>query len=197
MEVGGSWTLRTRLRDQMTHNYLGKKNEQNWLIEGGVPKDPDRRCHVLEEGSRMTPALPNFVRPAALHLPTFCWMLSGPRVFYNITCLKKRIRSPWQKFAPSYNPFFCVVQIPIRVTTRITKNTKRFSPITEFVLVWLFNAKHIFIHINSSISKNSVQYKYSFVYILLNVKIVLFQTIQFTISAQFKPQNSLVSINSV
>ena len=74
----------------------------------------------------------------------------------------------------------------------------------------LFNAKSIFIQINSSILNNSVQHKYSFfclhkakcqtvlfqtiqfsistvffVYTELNVKTVLFQTIQFSISAQF------------
>ena len=50
----------------------------------------------------------------------------------------------------------------------------------------LFNAKSIFIHINSSISNNSVWRKWIFfAYKLFNVKTVLFQEIQFTISTRF------------
>ena len=52
----------------------------------------------------------------------------------------------------------------------------------------LFNAKSIFIHINSYVSNNSVLYKYSFffIYTHLNVKTVISQTNQFGISKQFK-----------
>ena len=56
----------------------------------------------------------------------------------------------------------------------------------------LFNAKSTFIYINSYISNNSIQNKYIFfVYAQLNVKIVLFQTIQFNV------QKSSISNNSV
>ena len=63
----------------------------------------------------------------------------------------------------------------------------------------LFNAQSIFIHINSSISNNLVQHKYSFffIYAQLNVKTVLFQTIQFSTCIQFQCQKSSVSNNSV
>ena len=43
-------------------------------------------------------------------------------------CPKNKIRSRWEKFAPSYNPFFCVIQITILATVRITINTTCFSP---------------------------------------------------------------------
>ena len=61
-----------------------------------------------------------------------------------------------------------------------------------FDLVWshinyckLFNAKSIFIHINSSISNNSVQHKYNFCLHTVKCKTVLFQTIQRSIITQF------------
>ena len=38
-------------------------------------------------------------------------------------CLKNIIRSWWEKFAPSYNPFFYVIQITILATARIARNT--------------------------------------------------------------------------
>ena len=73
-----------------------------------------------------------------------------------------------------------------------------------YINLWrLFNAKSIFIHINGSISNNSVYYKPSFfVYTQLNVKTVLFQTNQFSISIVLrlhtvKYQNSSMSNNSV
>ena len=43
-------------------------------------------------------------------------------------CLKKRIRSRRERFAPSYNIFFRVSQITIRATARIARNTTRFLP---------------------------------------------------------------------
>ena len=46
------------------------------------------------------------------------------------------------------------------------------------------------------ITNNSIKHQ-SFVYTQLNVKTVLFQTIQFSISTQFKCQNSSISNNSV
>ena len=42
-------------------------------------------------------------------------------------CLKNKIRSQWEKFAPSYNPFFHVIQITILAIARIARNTTRFS----------------------------------------------------------------------
>ena len=56
-------------------------------------------------------------------MPSKCFLimtLSG--------CLKNKIRSRWEKLAPSYNPFFCVSQITILATARIAKNITRFSP---------------------------------------------------------------------
>ena len=49
----------------------------------------------------------------------------------------------------------------------------------------LFHAKSIFIHINSSISNNSVQHKNIFVYTQLNVKNSSISNIQFSISTPF------------
>ena len=46
-------------------------------------------------------------------------------------CLKYKTRSRWENFASSYNPFFRVVQITIRATAWIARNTTRFSPETE------------------------------------------------------------------
>ena len=43
-------------------------------------------------------------------------------------CLRKRIRSRWEKFSLSYNPFFRIVQITILATARNARNTTRFSP---------------------------------------------------------------------
>ena len=43
-------------------------------------------------------------------------------------CLKKGIRLWWEKFPPSYNPFFHVVQITILDTLRIARNATGFSP---------------------------------------------------------------------
>ena len=40
----------------------------------------------------------------------------------------KKNRSWWEKFASSYNPFFRVLQITIRATAKIARNTTRFSP---------------------------------------------------------------------
>ena len=45
--------------------------------------------------------------------------------------LTKRIRSRSEKFTPSYNHFFYVVQITIQDTARIARNTTRFSPLHE------------------------------------------------------------------
>ena len=60
-------------------------------------------------------------------------------------------------------------------------------------LWYVIITKSIFIHINSSISNNSVSYKYSFfIYTQLNVKTVPFQTVQFSISTQF---SSIWTIN--
>ena len=57
----------------------------------------------------------------------------------------------------------------------------------------LFNTKSIFRHINSSITNNSVQHKYNFlVYTQLNVKIILFQTFQFSINTQFQCQRTVL-----
>ena len=42
-------------------------------------------------------------------------------------CLKYKTRSRWEKLASSHNPFFRVVQIIIRATARIARNTTRFS----------------------------------------------------------------------
>ena len=42
--------------------------------------------------------------------------------------LKNKIRSRLEKFTPSYNPFFGVVQIIILAKARITRNTTHFSP---------------------------------------------------------------------
>ena len=41
-----------------------------------------------------------------------------------------------------------------------------------------------FLYINSSVSNNSVLYKYSFLFTQLNVKTVQFQIIQFSINTQ-------------
>ena len=49
----------------------------------------------------------------------------------------------------------------------------------------LSKAKSIFIHINSSISNNSLSHKYRFLFTQLNIKTVQFQTIQFCISTLF------------
>ena len=43
-------------------------------------------------------------------------------------CLKYNIKSQWEKLASSYNSFFRVDQIIILATTRIARNTTRFSP---------------------------------------------------------------------
>ena len=57
-------------------------------------------------------------------------------------------------------------------------------------LVWFFGIStivsyfmpNIFLHVNSSISNNLVEHKNSFVYAQLNVKTILFQIIQLSIS---------------
>ena len=36
------------------------------LTQGGVPKDPDHRCHVQKEKERVIPTLLPFVRPSLL-----------------------------------------------------------------------------------------------------------------------------------
>ena len=46
-------------------------------------------------------------------------------------CLKNKIRSQWERFTPSYNPFFRFVHNTILVTARIARNTTRFSPNVE------------------------------------------------------------------
>ena len=43
-------------------------------------------------------------------------------------CLKNKIRSWWENFALSYNPFFRLVQITILATPRIARNTTHLSP---------------------------------------------------------------------
>ena len=53
------------------------------------------------------------------------------------------------------------------------------------------NKRAIFELINSSISNNLVLYKYSFVYTLLNVNTVLFQTIHFRVSTISKSKTVL------
>ena len=108
-----------------------KSGQKSLLTGGGVPKNPDHCRRAPEEEGRMTPTLPPFVRPGWLHTPTFCGMLCGPSSFHLILtlswCLKNKIRSQWEKFAPSYNPFFRVVQITILATARIARNTTSFS----------------------------------------------------------------------
>ena len=46
-------------------------------------------------------------------------------------CLKKRIRSQSEKFAPSYNPFFRIVQNTILTTVRIARTLHVSHPSTE------------------------------------------------------------------
>ena len=58
-------------------------------------------------------------------------------------CLKYKISSRWEKFAPSYNPLFRVTQITIQVTARIARNTTHFSPLyggTTLSMTWATQA---------------------------------------------------------
>ena len=82
--------------------------------------------HEQEKEGRMTPTLLTFVQRTLQHAPTFSRMLCGPSVNP-----KKRIRSRRVKFTPSYNPSFCVSQIPIRATARIARNTTHSHRSTE------------------------------------------------------------------
>ena len=42
------------------------------LTRGGVPRDPDHRCHVQEEKKKDDSNVAPFLRPGLLHAPTFC-----------------------------------------------------------------------------------------------------------------------------
>ena len=66
---------------QLTRGPRGQEIRKFLLTWGG---DPDHRRHAQEEGGRMTPTLPPFVRPCSLHAPTFCRMLCGLSIFYRI-----------------------------------------------------------------------------------------------------------------
>ena len=122
----------------MTHNILLTRLQEArkffLLTRGGVPKDPYRRRHGQAEEWRMTSTLPPFLRPGLLHSPYLLSNVMRSKRFLSHLILtlswylKNKTRSRWEKFASSYNPFFRVVQITIRATARITRNTTRFSP---------------------------------------------------------------------
>ena len=61
----------------------------------------------------------------------------------------------------------------------------------------LFNAKSMFIHVNSSILTIQFGVRIDFVDSELNVKTVIFIAIQFSMSTQFKSQNTSISNTSV
>ena len=114
----------------MTHNILLTRlqgEKISYLPRVGSLRTRTIDAHGPVEEGRMTPTLPPFVRPGSLQSPTFCWMLCDPSVFYRIwfwplaDCRKYKTR--WEKFASSYNPLFRVVQITIRATARIARNT--------------------------------------------------------------------------
>ena len=54
------------------------------LNRDGVPMDPYRRPHELEEEGSMTQTLPPFLRPGSLHSPSFFRMLWDPGFVYRI-----------------------------------------------------------------------------------------------------------------
>ena len=58
----------------MIHNNLGKKGMtmNKKLTRGGIPRNPDCRCHVQEEEEKMIPVLLLFLRLGLLYAPTFC-----------------------------------------------------------------------------------------------------------------------------
>ena len=92
---------------------------------------------------------------------------------------------------------FCPIPIVVEGLGTVRKGLEKE---TGFGLVlWhinhcrLFNAKSIFIHINSSISNNLVEYKYSFLFPHCEMsKTVLFQAIQFSISTLFQYQKTVL-----
>ena len=119
-----TWRLTTTWRGHTANK--GKGNKQTTYP--GVHSD-----HAQEEKGRMTPRLPPFVRPGSLHAPTFCWIYAIQAFFIasdfdpKLMPKEKKIRSRWEKFALSYNPFFRVVQITIRAIDRIPRKTSRYS----------------------------------------------------------------------
>ena len=99
-----------------TPKYTKYENQGTIPSLVAVPKDPYRRFHGL---AAFTHLLSNVMR-SKRSLSQLILTLSG--------FLKYKTRSRWEKFVLSYNPFFRVVQITIRATARIARNTTRFSP---------------------------------------------------------------------
>ena len=120
----------------MTHNILLTRLQRKKILltNGGVPKDTYHRRHgPAEEGkddSNFAPLLTTGLAAFTHILLNF--MRSKRFLSHLILTLswyrKYKTRSRWEKFASSYNPFFPVVQITIRATARIARNTTRFSP---------------------------------------------------------------------
>ena len=117
----------------MTHKILLTRFQEILLTRDGVPKNPYRGRHGPAEEGRITPTWPPFLRPGSLHSPTFteCYAIQAFSIasdFDSKLIPKIQNQITMRKFASSYNPLFRVVQITIRDTARITRNTTRFSP---------------------------------------------------------------------
>ena len=73
----------------------------------------------------------SFDQTCCMHPPIECYAVQAFSIASNFDPknkgLKNKIRSRWEKFAPSYNPFFRIIQITILATAKITRNTTRFS----------------------------------------------------------------------
>ena len=110
------------------------KSEKTYLTWDVAPKkDPDHCSHEQEEEGKwlqhcsllmtmlaaFTHLLLN-VKWSKFFLPYQILTLSW--------CLKKQIRSCWENFALSYNPFCRVIQIHNCATSRIASNTLCFLP---------------------------------------------------------------------
>ena len=124
-----------------------KRRQAILLTEYGVSKDTVRSHHTLEEEGRMTPYVASFctTRLAACTHLLLNVMRSKTFLSHLILtlswCLKNKIRSRWEKFAPSYNPFFRIGQITILAQLGSWETPHLFSPETLVKLYQRWNQR--------------------------------------------------------
>ena len=78
----------------------------------------------------MIPTLPLFIWPGSRHAPNICRVMRSKRFLSHLIlalswCLKNKIRSQWETFAPSYNAFFLLCNSGRKVATHSMQPLRR------------------------------------------------------------------------
>ena len=120
---------------QHTANLVPKREKLFPSYPGWVPERPVPKIPWAGRGgkndSNVAPFLPTRFAAFTHLLSNVMWSkrFLSHLILTLSECLKYKTRSRGEKFASSYNPFFCVAQITILAIARIVRNTTSFSPL--------------------------------------------------------------------